>query len=179
MAKMHNNKHQDMLKEPYTSVIAKNNYLPHLFVFLSLYFVWQAQVVSDSLLVCFHTKGLKFKAKILKTIGWERMKKRRQIQGKMMSVSRKFFEICFFFCYSEKGAYNPQTHVYPREQIRLVIEYARLRGIRVLPEFDSPGKQLVSTNYIIHIFVLKVLSLMGVSINRYKQHNMLGLHYCT
>jgi N-acetyl-beta-hexosaminidase len=48
------------------------------------------------------------------------------------------------FRYSEKGAYNPQTHVYPRVQIHLVIEYARLRGIRVLPEFDSPGKQQLS-----------------------------------
>jgi len=49
----------------------------------------------------------------------------------------------FISCYSEKGAYNPRTHVYSRVQIRQVIEYARLRGIRVIPEFDSPGKEMV------------------------------------
>ncbi|XP_021923175.1 beta-hexosaminidase subunit beta-like, partial [Zootermopsis nevadensis] len=49
------------------------------------------------------------------------------------------YESAAFPQLSEKGAYNPQTHVYPREQIRLVIEYARLRGIRVIPEFDTPG----------------------------------------
>jgi hypothetical protein len=58
-------------------------------------------------------------------------------------MAEAFNYIFSFFCYSGKGAYNPQTHVYPRVQIRLVIDYARLRGIRVLPEFDTPGKQLV------------------------------------
>ena len=41
---------------------------------------------------------------------------------------------------SFKGAY-PGKHVYSVSDIIEVIGFARLRGIRVIPEFDSPGNK--------------------------------------
>jgi len=37
-----------------------------------------------------------------------------------------------------EGAYSPK-HIYTQKQIKYIIDYARLLGIRILPELDSPG----------------------------------------
>ena len=47
------------------------------------------------------------------------------------------YDIVIFF--SKKGSYNPNSHVYHQQDIKEILEAARIRGIRVVPEFNTPG----------------------------------------
>ncbi|KAA0189808.1 Beta-hexosaminidase [Fasciolopsis buskii] len=38
------------------------------------------------------------------------------------------------------GAYDSNTYIYDHVMILDILHYARQRGIRVMPEFDTPGK---------------------------------------
>ena len=56
-----------------------------------------------------------------------------------------------------KGAYNPVTHIYTPEDVQRIIEYGRFRGVRIVPEFDTPVSDFVFNH--IYFFIWAVGSL--------------------
>ena len=49
------------------------------------------------------------------------------------------FESVVFPMLSLYGAWQPSTHIYTIDDVRRVIDFGRLRGVRIIPEFDTPG----------------------------------------
>lgn len=45
-----------------------------------------------------------------------------------------------FVIFSQMGSYYPGLFIYTPDNVQEIIEYSRQRGIRVIPEFDTPGK---------------------------------------
>ncbi|KAH0514275.1 Beta-hexosaminidase subunit alpha [Microtus ochrogaster] len=61
-------------------------------------------------------------------------------RGVLLDTSRHYLPLSSIL--DTLGSYNPVTHIYTSQDVKEVIEYARLRGIRVLAEFDTPGHTL-------------------------------------
>ncbi|CAF1111011.1 unnamed protein product [Didymodactylos carnosus] len=57
-------------------------------------------------------------------------------RGLMLDTARHFLPVPILK--KNLGAYS-QDHVYTLKDVQEIIEFARLRGIRVIPEFDTPG----------------------------------------
>uniref|UniRef100_A0A452TTZ4 Beta-hexosaminidase subunit alpha n=1 Tax=Ursus maritimus TaxID=29073 RepID=A0A452TTZ4_URSMA len=61
-------------------------------------------------------------------------------RGLLLDTSRHYLPLTSIL--DTLGSYDPATHIYTAQDVKEVIEYARLRGIRVLAEFDTPGHTL-------------------------------------
>nr|CAH8863604.1 unnamed protein product [Trichobilharzia regenti] len=49
------------------------------------------------------------------------------------------FVVSAYLQLSAQGAFNPQLMVYQRNEVLSLLEYARLRGVRVMAEFETPA----------------------------------------
>jgi len=57
------------------------------------------------------------------------------------------YESTSFPALHKKGAFT-RKHVYRQKDVQDVIEYANLRGIRVMPEFDTPGRKIFTLYFL-------------------------------
>lgn len=61
----------------------------------------------------------------------------KSLQMVLLYMSNPVIYEPFFICMFQ-GAYGPKL-IYTQENVKHVVDEARLRGIRVIPEFDTPG----------------------------------------
>jgi len=78
------------------------------------------------------------KSKILEVLDLMEMNKLNALHWHLTDTPSFPYESITFPELSAKGAYS-QEHVYKKSDVAEIIEAARLRGIRVIPEFDTPG----------------------------------------
>lgn len=76
---------------------------------------------------------------ILQTLDLMEMNKLNVFHWHIVDTESFPYQSTTFPNLSAKGAYDPYTHIYSQEDVRLIIESARVRGIRVMVEFDTPG----------------------------------------
>lgn len=75
---------------------------------------------------------------------------RSSVKTMYMGILISYIDIFPPFVSSKLGSYS-SSHVYSAADVADVVEYARLRGIRVLPEFDTPGESAPKTFHVVVI----------------------------
>lgn len=82
------------------------------------------------------------KAKILQLLEGMAYNKLNAFHWHMTDDSAFPYNSSVFPELSGKGAYRPEM-TYSSNDIKEIVEFARKRGIRVIPEFDTPGESNV------------------------------------